>query len=123
MTSLFADMFFAHAHYEPCKAHILVDSVLDLNVTGFKAQIISTPGHTKGCMSVIINDEIALVGDVMFGVFKGSVMPPFGNDVRQIVQSWEKLLETNCSVFLPSHGSANSRELVLREFNKRKTGN
>jgi glyoxylase-like metal-dependent hydrolase (beta-lactamase superfamily II) len=105
--------------YKPCKYDYLVDTKFDLNDFGFNAYIMHTPGHTSGSMSVIIDDEVAIVGDTMFGVFKGSVFPPFANDIKQMINSWGKLLETNCSVFIPSHGSANSRSLVQKDYNKR----
>jgi len=54
---------------EPCQYDLLVDSIFDLNDFGFNAYIMPTPGHTPGSMSVIIDDEVALVGDTMFGVF------------------------------------------------------
>jgi glyoxylase-like metal-dependent hydrolase (beta-lactamase superfamily II) len=53
------------------------------------------------------NHEIAIVGDAMFGVFRGSVLPPFGDDIGQMIQSWGSLLDTGCSVFLPAHPSKN----------------
>jgi glyoxylase-like metal-dependent hydrolase (beta-lactamase superfamily II) len=73
-------------------------------------ELMHTPGHTKGCLSVIVDNELAIVGDAMFGVFPGSIFPPYGNDVRQMVESWEKLLETSCRLFIPAHGSANKRD-------------
>jgi hydroxyacylglutathione hydrolase len=105
--------------YEPCQFDFLVDTKFDLTDFGFNAYIIHTPGHTTGSISVIIDDEVALVGDTMFGVYKGSVFPPYANDIKQMINSWGQLLETNCSVFIPSHGSANSRFLVQKDFNKR----
>ncbi|MCX6243685.1 MAG: hypothetical protein NTU98_03175 [Bacteroidetes bacterium] len=36
------------------------------------------------------------------------------------MKSWGKLLETDCSWFIPSHGTANSRSLVQEDYNKRK---
>jgi hydroxyacylglutathione hydrolase len=87
---------------------------------GFNATILHTPGHTPGSMSLIVDGEIALVGDCMFGVFKGSAFPPFALDTRQMIESWGKLLDTGCRLFLPSHGTSDSRELVERDYNKRK---
>jgi hydroxyacylglutathione hydrolase len=108
-----------HIRFKPCQYDISVDSVFDLSNFGFKAYILHTPGHSTGSMSVIIDDEIALVGDTMFGVFPRSVFPPYASDVRQMINSWGKLLDTKCSVFIPSHGSADSRSLVQREYNNR----
>lgn len=80
-----------------------------------------TPGHSIGSMSIIVDNEVAIVGDSMFGVFKWSVFPPFAEDCKQMIQSWGKLLETNCSIFIPSHGTENNRLLVQKDYKKRKT--
>jgi hydroxyacylglutathione hydrolase len=105
--------------YEPCRYDMLVDSLLDLKGMGLNAYILHTPGHTSGSVSVIVEDEIALVGDAMFGIFKGSVFPPFAENADEMVRSWGKLLQSRCRIFLPSHGTANNRSLVEKEFRKR----
>lgn len=106
--------------YTSCQYDVLVDSTYDLKSLGFNAYILHTPGHSAGSMSIIVDDEIAMVGDCMFGVFKGSVFPPFALNVKQMIESWGKLLDTGCTLFLPSHGSANSRELVQKDYDRRK---
>ena len=85
----------------PCRADILVDDDFPLAEYGFNAHIMHTPGHSPGSQSVIVDDEIALVGDAMFGILPGSVFPPFAADVGQMIDSWGKLLATNCRLFLP----------------------
>jgi hydroxyacylglutathione hydrolase len=65
----------------------------------------------------IIN-EVAVVGDAMFGVFKGSIFPPFASETRLLIDSWKTLLETGCSIFLPSHGTGNDRNMVQMEYKK-----
>jgi len=120
IVKLFATKVFPSVRYEPCQYDLLADSFLDLWDFGFNACIIHTPGHTVGSMSVVVDDEIAIVGDAMFGVFPWSVFPPFANDIKQLITSWGKLLETNCTLFLPSHGTANGRQLVMKDYNKRK---
>ena len=105
--------------FTPCQYDILADERLDMHDMGFNAYILHTPGHSPGSISVIVDDKIALVGDAMFGIFRWSVFPPFANDVKSLFQSWGKLLETNCKVFLPSHGSANLRKLVQKNYNER----
>ena len=104
----------------PCCPDILVDDALSLADLGFNARIVHTPGHSPGSQSVVVDDEIALVGDAMFGIFPGSVFPPFANDARQMVESWEKLLATGCRLFLPSHGTEDNRELLQKDYDKRK---
>ena len=105
--------------YDGVKADILVDKdnfkVDDLNI-----KIILTPGHTIGSMSVIVDNEIALCGDTIFGAFKNSIMPPFVNDRGEIVKSWEKLVNTPCRMFFPGHGHRVDRQVILNEISKRK---
>ncbi|NCB09071.1 MAG: MBL fold metallo-hydrolase [Bacteroidia bacterium] len=113
--------FFKHGFKcEPCPYDISIGEKFDLAPFGFQAFVMHTPGHTVGSVSVIVDDEIALVGDAMFGIFSGSVFPPFAQNPEVMVQSWAKLLEPGCSVFLPSHGSANHRNLVEKDYRKRK---
>ncbi len=112
-------LFARRLHYEPCRSDIQVDPSFDLREFGFKAYALHTPGHTAGSLSVIVDDEIALVGDAMFGVFPGSVFPPYAEDAGQLVASWGRLLATHCRLFLPAHGSANSRQLVAKDYNKK----
>jgi hydroxyacylglutathione hydrolase len=115
----FAKKVFARLKYKPCQYDLLADSILDLKDFGFSAYIIGTPGHTKGSMCVIVDNEIALVGDAMFGIFKWSILPPYANDVGQMIKSWGLLLEkTGCILFLPGHGSENSRKLVQKYYDK-----
>jgi hypothetical protein len=91
---------------------------LDSFNLGFNGYILNTPGHSIGSMSIIVDDEIAIVGDAIFGVFKKTVFPPFSDDVEQMIKSWRLLLDTNCSVFIPAHGSSKSRLLVQNNYEK-----
>ncbi len=119
LVRVFAKQFISIAKYKPCHPDILVDDFFDLSSYGFNAFLIHTPGHTEGSISIIIDNELAIVGDTMFGVFPWTIFPPFAIDTVQLVKSWEKLLNTKCRVFLPSHGFANKRSLVEKDLAKR----
>jgi hydroxyacylglutathione hydrolase len=118
LVNLAGKCFFKRCKYEACRFDLLVDNRLDLKAMGIDAYIVHTPGHTSGSMSVIVEDEIALVGDTMFGIFSESVFPPYAENAGMMIQSWGRLLRTSCKVFIPSHGSANERSLVEKEYNK-----
>jgi hydroxyacylglutathione hydrolase len=120
LVKLFAKKYLSRLKYEPCKPDILADSFFDLKDFGFNAYVMHTPGHSCGSMSIIVDDEIALVGDTMFGVFGNSVFPPYASDTRQMIESWGKFLATGCYMFLPSHGNERSREQLLKNYVKRK---
>lgn len=114
-----APLVYERFNYEGCCPDIIVGQHFDLKEIGFNGYILHTPGHSAGSQSIIIDDEIALTGDAMFGIFPGSIFPPFADDENEMIKSWGKLIETNCETFVPSHGTPNSRELVIREYNKR----
>ena len=64
-------------NYRSVDPDVEVDKTFCLNEFGIDAYIIHTPGHSPGSLSVVVDDEVALVGDTVFGVFRGSVFPPF----------------------------------------------
>lgn len=67
-------------------------------------EVLPTPGHSPGSSCLIVDGEIALVGDTLFGVFPHAVFPPYADDPEEMVQSWRLLLETGAQWFLPGHG-------------------
>jgi glyoxylase-like metal-dependent hydrolase (beta-lactamase superfamily II) len=103
--------------YNPVETDIDVDDLyLFENIDGIK--IIHTPGHTIGSISIIIDDEIALVGDTLFGLFKNKILPPFADNKEDLYKSWLKLLNTSCKSFIPAHGKLIKRELVEKKVDK-----
>ena len=106
--------------YPSCKADIIIKKDSEFSFTGIDAKIIHTPGHSAGSMCVIIDNEIALAGDSLIGVFPGNCFPPFADDVTELMRSWEKLLSTDCSLFLPSHGNARTRRMLEQGLVRRR---
>lgn len=103
--------------YDGCEVDIPVDNKFSLENLGFEGYILHTPGHTEGSISVVI-DDFALVGDAIFGLVPKSVKPPFAVGENSMINSYKRLLDTNCSVFLPGHGGEMKRELLKRRYLK-----
>ena len=80
--------------------------------------MIKTEGHSSGSISVIVDNEIAIVGDAMFGVFKNSVFPPYADNQTEMINSWNVLLDTDCNTFLPGHGKEIKKEFLQKEYYK-----
>jgi glyoxylase-like metal-dependent hydrolase (beta-lactamase superfamily II) len=118
LTNLLGKRVLSLAHYPPVTPDNTFDESFDLNPLGMNAYLLHTPGHSPGSASVIINGEIALVGDTLFGVFRSATFPPFADLPLVLIASWRKLLDTGCTLFLPSHGGAVTRELLQREYVK-----
>jgi hydroxyacylglutathione hydrolase len=110
LVNLFAKRLLSRKRYEPCKADIKIDLTYSFNNEGLNIYLVHSPGHTIGSMSLIVDDEIAIVGDAMFGVFPWSVMPPFAENAPLMLKSWDILLATKCKLFLPSHGNAKTKQ-------------
>lgn len=106
--------------YKPFVPDILVKDKLDLKIFNFEISLLLTDGHSDGSVSVIVDHEIAIVGDTMLGLFKTSVFPPFADNINKMINSWGQLLETNCDIFLPGHGKAIKRQLLQSEYDKYK---
>ena len=119
LVRIFAKQFRSIALYQPCNSDYKIEDIYDLADWGFNAYLIHTPGHTQGSICLIVDNEVALVGDTMFGISRWTVFPPFASDQNQMLKSWGKLLETNCKIFMPSHGSANARSIVEKDYFKR----
>ena len=107
--------------YDGCPADLTVTDRLDLSPWGFNGYVLHTPGHCRGAMSVVLDDEIALVGDAMVNAGPWSVFPPFADDVGLLLDSWGRLLETGCRIFLPGHGAAIARSLLERRYEERRS--
>ena len=107
---------------EPTEFHPYkeVRSIDDLETTGFlgpEVYILKTPGHTSDNISLILNNEVALVGDAVFNL-AGMIYPPFADDEILVRDSWAKLLDTGCKTFYPSHGASVSFELLKKTYNE-----
>ncbi|HNX21745.1 MAG TPA: MBL fold metallo-hydrolase [Bacteroidales bacterium] len=108
------------ASYKPCDADISFDQHFDLTHLGINGYLISTPGHSLGSISFIIDDQFAIVGDEMFGILKYKGVPPFVEDIPTLVHSWGKLLQTNASLYFPGHGAVKTKsevEQMYQEWN------
>lgn len=101
---------------EGVKPDILADEVLDLSVFGINARLVHTPGHSKGSMSMIIDEQLAITGDTCVSVFPGKAFPPWADDPVALLKSWKLLLDTNCEVFLPMHNRAIDRKTLQKEY-------
>lgn len=95
---------------------LLIGETLDLSGRGIPVQIHHTPGHSAGSVTVIADNEIAMVGDNMVRMVTGKIFPPFCDDIPALLESWRRMLETGCSLFLPSHGREITRELLQNAY-------
>lgn len=100
--------------YETFKVDNFINSETILEDKTLNIRILPTPGHSSDSISIVVNNEIAFVGDTLFGIFPNSVFPPYANEPQQLSMQWEKLYDTGCSVFLPGHGRPIPKKLLKK---------
>jgi glyoxylase-like metal-dependent hydrolase (beta-lactamase superfamily II) len=100
------------ARVEPAEADIIISEELDLSEKNIPVKLLPLPGHSNGSLTVFVDDEIAIVGDNMVNLPWQRILPPFADNLPALFESWKKLLDTPCRIFLPSHGSEISRAML-----------
>lgn len=95
------------ATYEPITPDIKVRK--SYKIKGF-GEVLHTPGHSKGSMSVVIGD-MAFVGDMMNYNWNKVYNPLADNEDLNIFQ-WKRLLDMGIKTFYPGHGTRISRGVV-----------
>lgn len=101
---------------QKAKADLLVEHSFSLQPLGYDLELVHTPGHSPGSISVIVHRELALAGDTLFGVFTRSVIPPFYTNRMQLMESYKKLLKYNCRLYLPGHGQPITLQRLKEQF-------
>jgi glyoxylase-like metal-dependent hydrolase (beta-lactamase superfamily II) len=105
-----------HFGYAPFVPDMEVDDGFHFSGGHADIRLVATPGHSPGSISITVDGEVAIVGDAIFGVLKRSVFPPFADDVQTMVHSWNTLLHTGCSLFLPGHGKEIVRDRLMKAY-------
>lgn len=78
-------------------------------------KLLETPGHSEGSISILIDEELAIVGDMMKRSGASHVRLMWANQPGLVEVSWKKLLQEECEWFLPSHGREISKKMVEKE--------
>ncbi len=110
----------SESKFKPVEADITLNNYYDLNQYGIEGEVIHTPGHTEGSISVIIKEKHIICGDTLFSILPNSVYPPFANDKQLLLNSWKKIKEYDCEKFYPGHGDVFDRRKFIKTL-KRKT--
>jgi hydroxyacylglutathione hydrolase len=101
----FADQLRGMTFAEPEKVENLKDGSL-LDFVGLSIRAIHAPGHTRGSLMFMINDEILISGDVLFAGSIGRTDLPTGSasDMRNTLSKKIMPLADDIRV-LPGHGA------------------
>lgn len=98
---------------------IVINKQMSLTKFGIKGKVISTPGHTPGSMSIILESGEAIVGDLIMGGIirkKSPVYPIFGYDQSEVQRSIESVAKSNPTRIFPSHGASFETSIMFEKF-------
>jgi glyoxylase-like metal-dependent hydrolase (beta-lactamase superfamily II) len=107
----FASHLGAMQFSEPAQVENLRDGA-KLEFIGLNVTAVHAPGHTKGSLMFMINDEVLISGDVLFASSIGRTDLPTGSatDMRKTLRS--KILPLNDDIrVLPGHGQETTIKL------------
>jgi glyoxylase-like metal-dependent hydrolase (beta-lactamase superfamily II) len=109
---------FTGAKADPCRVDAVVKEDLDLKAYGVDARVLTTPGHTKGSISVLVSDGGCMMGDLIASlVFKNSIgRSPFAEAPDSIGPSLKKIIDSGAKYFYPGHGNRWDAAAVSKKF-------
>ena len=91
-----------------------------LKTIGVDGKILYTPGHYRDCISVVLSDGAAFVGDAAMNFLGWTGIahrPIYVEDIHAVHESWQKLLDAGARVIYPAHGKPfSAQELVPRRL-------
>ena len=96
-----------HCGPQELNADVYVNDKDKLELGNLKLSFIHTPGHTKGCMCIRVNDDM-FTGDTLFAGSIGRT-DLYGGDYKQIEKSLRKLAKYEDKVKIhPGHGPSST---------------
>ncbi len=86
---------------------LITDKPFSLSMYGIDGNIIHTPGHTMGSISVILSSGEAFVGcmahnGLPFRIRPG--LPIYAQDIEEIKRNWKILIDSGVKTIYPGHG-------------------
>ena len=86
-------------------ADCLVQGGDTIQVGGITIEVIDTPGHTLGSISLYLREEgVLFTGDTVLGLGTVAIMPPPHGDMALYMQSLERLKSYQAALLCPGHG-------------------
>ena len=99
---------------------ILDDEGMSLKEYGIDGEIVYTPGHTYGSISVILESGDAFVGCLAHNrfpfVFRPG-LPIYAKDIEMLKESWVKVINKGAQTIWPGHGKSFPLEKILKYIN------
>jgi hydroxyacylglutathione hydrolase len=104
----------------PNKVDVVIgDEGLSLEEYGIPGEIIFTPGHSLGSISVVLDSGEAFVGDSAMNKFPLTTrpnLPIFAEDQAALKESWKKIIDKGAKTIYPGHGKPFPIEKMIKKI-------
>jgi glyoxylase-like metal-dependent hydrolase (beta-lactamase superfamily II) len=109
-------MFMPFVHISATNVDIILgDEEFSLAEFGIAGKVISTPGHSPGSVSIVLDTGDAFVGDLAMNAFPMRLspgLPIFAEDLQKVKDSWKLILDYGVKMIYPAHGNPFSAEIM-----------
>jgi glyoxylase-like metal-dependent hydrolase (beta-lactamase superfamily II) len=111
---------FKRISFPKFKPDILIsDKQFSLAEFGIDGNIVHTPGHTLGSISVILDSGEAFVGcmahnGIPFRLQPG--LPIYAQDINALKKSWKMLIDRGVKIIYPGHGKPFRGEIIIKSL-------
>ncbi len=98
---------------------LIKDDPYPLNEYGINGNIIHTPGHTVGSISIILDSGEAFVGCMAHNGFPfrfNPGLPIYAQDIEEIKKGWKRLIDLGVKTVYPGHGKPFSIEFMRKSL-------
>jgi len=104
--------------YPALEPDILINESLELEEYGVRGKIIHTPGHSPGCVSVLLKSGDAIAGDLIFPSIPSEKpsLPFWADDPAEARRSIKKLIDIAPGKIYIAHGKPFSSAEVKKSF-------
>ena len=96
---------------------VLNDQEVSLADFGIRGSIISTPGHSRGSVTVLLESGEAFVGDLAMNMFPLRLtpgLPILAENMQQVKESWKLLIDRGAKRVYPAHGKPFSVDVIQK---------
>jgi hydroxyacylglutathione hydrolase len=114
---------FINTPFAPCQADILLESEVHLGDYGVDGQVLFTPGHTHGSITILLKNSEAIAGDICMGGTLGGRLHPaepewhyYYEDLTQAKESLQKLKNAKVRKLFVGHGGPLRFEAVYQKL-------
>ncbi len=105
----------ATAPYPPCEVDLEFTDAGAIREYAPTMRVVHTPGHTRGSVSLVFDNNVAVIGDLVAGRVTQPRFPRrpfFAESPAQVRDDLEKLLALGVQSFFASHGGPFSRHRI-----------